>query len=253
MSECVVCGRPTLLDAFSGGGGAGKGYQRAGFCVSPVDTSATRLAEYPLDCAGAVPLEGDAVEAILEHGHRYAAVHASPPCTGYSRGTVALVDRLERYDRLIGATRSALIRAGRPYVIENVTGAREELRTPALLCGRMFGLTATDDDGTPLTLDRHRLFETAGFLLLSPEHVPHGPKSNERAGIQVAGAYGGARRDKVEAREVRKGGYVPPSLDVLRTLLGTPWLSETGCFLSIPPAYTEFIGTQLLAASTTGG
>lgn len=66
--------------------------------------------------------------------------------------------------------------------------------------------------------------------------------------VQVAGAYGGARRDKHEARHVRKGGYVPKSLYVLRQLLGTPWMTEEGCFLSIPPAYTAWIGQHLLAA-----
>lgn len=64
--------------------------------------------------------------------------------------------------------------------------------------------------------------------------------------MQCAGAYGGARRDKVEARTIRKGGYVPGT-DVMRELLGTPWMSEKGCQLSIPPAYTEHIGAQLLA------
>ena len=214
--------------------------------MTPVDTSDARLANYPVDCRAVVPIKADAVAYIAEHGHRYAFNHASPTCTGYSQGTVALPDRLSRYDRLIGATREALLMAGRPYVIENVYGARHELVNPAMLCGRMFGLTAIDEDGTVLTLDRHRMFEVHGFPLLVPEHTPHGWAYNRRHGIQVAGAYGGARRDKREAREIRKGGYVP-SLAVMRDLLGTPWMSEKGCQLSIPPAYTEHIGRQLLA------
>lgn len=84
-----------------------------------------------------------------------------------------------------------------------------------------------------------RLFEVSGFALLVPEHLPH-----DRS-LQVAGSYGGARRDKTEAREVRKGGYVP-SADIQRALLGTPWMSEKGCQLSIPPVYTELIGLQWL-------
>lgn len=240
MITCLTCGRPRLLDAFSGEGGAGRGYQRAGFCVTAVDNAPARLAHYPLDCDGATTICGDAVAYIAEHGHEYAAGHGSPTCTGYSRGTAAIPDRLERYDRLIPATREAFEIAGIPYVIENVADARRELRNPALLCGRMFGLSATDDDGTPLVMDRHRLFETS-FYLLAPEHAKH-----DRS-LQVAGSYGGARRDKREAREVRKGGYVP-SADVQRALLGTPWMTEKGCQLSIPPAYTEHIGRQLLAA-----
>lgn len=237
--RCQHCGRHRLRDAFAGEGGAGVGYQRAGFCVTPVDTSKARLDNYPTDCPAATPVRGDALEHILNrHVLPFAATHASPTCTGYSAGTRAIPDRVNRYDRLIAATREALHMTGRPYVIENVEGAKRELHTPALLCGRMFGLSAVDTDGTPLVMDRHRLFET-NWLLLPPEHPPH-----DRT-LQVAGSYGGARRDKREAREIRKGGYVP-AVDVQRALLGTPWMTEKGCQLSIPPAYTELIGRQLL-------
>jgi hypothetical protein len=37
---------------------------------------------------------------------------------------------------------------------------------------------------------------------------------------------------------------------VQRALLGTPWMSEKGCQLSIPPAYSQFIGEQILAQLT---
>ena len=40
-------------------------------------------------------------------------------------------------------------------------------------------------------------------------------------------------------------GYVPADIEVLRTLIGARWMSEKGLFLSIPPAYTEFIGAQV--------
>lgn len=238
MKTCPACGRPKLLDAFSGEGGAGKGYMNAGFCVDAVDTSARRLMAYPVACERQGRAQADAIEYILDFGLEYAAIHASPTCTGYSRGTAAIPDRLEKYDRLIGVTREALLMVGVPYVIENVADARPELCSPIMLCGRMFGLSATDDDGTPLVMDRHRLFES-NIGLMAPEHPPH-----DRS-IQVAGSYGGARRDKVEARTIRKGGYVP-SADVQRALLGTPWMSEKGCQLSIPPAYTQFIGAQLI-------
>jgi len=226
-----------LLDLFCGEGGAAMGYARAGFQVFGVDTSKARLERYPFDCH-----RGDALEYAAANAHRFDAIHASPTCTGYSRGTAAVPDRLTRYDRLIGATRDVLEHAGRPYVIENVADARSELRHPILLCGRQFGLEATDDDGTPLVLDRHRLFESNVFLLM-PAHPPH------RAGVQVAGAYSGARRDKTEARTIRHGGYVPAS-HVQRALLRMPWASNVGVRLAIPPAYTEYVGDQLMAGLT---
>ena len=223
-----------LLDLFCGEGGAGVGYQQAGFTVFGVDTAKARLKHYPFPHQ-----QGDAIEYLLKHGREYDAIHASPPCTGYSRGTVAIPDRMERYDRLIAATREALEIVGRPYVIENVEGARSELRDPATLCWTHFRSPGSviDIDGTPLWMKRHRLFETSF-------PVPTGACDHPRD-MQCAGAYGGARRDKWEAKHVRKGGYVPP-VDVMRQLLETPWMTEVGCRLSIPPFYTEHIGLHLL-------
>ena len=233
---------PKLLDLFCGAGGAGVGYVDAGFEVVGVDLDKKRLAEYPMD-----HVQADAIEYVLEHGHEFDAIHASPTCTGYSRGTVAIPDRFERYDRLIAAVREALVEVGKPYVIENVVGAKSELINPTMLCWSMFNEPGSvlDSDGTPLRMERHRLFETS-FDLESPEQACRHPRD-----MQVAGAYGGARRDKWEAKHIRKGGYVPPSLDVLRQLTGMPWASEKGCFLSIPPSYTRFIGSQLLPHCAT--
>lgn len=231
--------RPRLLDLFCGEGGASEGYHQAGWDIVGLDNAPARLSRYPFD-----RVEGDwslvyhAVEA-----YRPQAIHASPPCTGYTRGTAAIPDRLQRYDRLIGQVRLVLEDIGLPFIIENVADARRELRDPLLLCGRMFGLHATDDDGTHLVLDRHRLFELGGWQAMVPDHETH-----DRT-LQVAGSYAGARRDKVEARKVRRGGYVPASVEVQRRLLGAPaWMSERGIQLSIPPAYTRLLGGQLLEA-----
>ena len=229
--------RPKLLDLFCGEGGAAEGYRRAGFDVVGVDKSKARLASYPGETVHA-----DALEYAAEHGHKFHATHWSPTCTGYSRGTAAVPDRLEKYDRLIGASREVARMVGRPYVIENVEDARPELVDPMVLCWTEFYQPGSviDVDGTPLWMRRHRLFESNVFL-----YGNGGCRHPE--GMQCAGAYNGARRDKVEARMIRKGGYVPRSLDVMRALTDTPWMSEKGCTLSIPPAYTEHIGRQLLA------
>lgn len=251
--RCDSCGRPKLLDAFSGEGGAGKGYQLAGFCTDAVDCvqdrktskgKAARLVHYPRDCEGQKLICGDAVQYIADYGRKYAAVHASPPCTGYSQGTSAIPDRVAKYDRLIPATREALMMTGRPYVIENVTSkvTRAELRDPIMLCWTSFYRpgSVVDEDETPLWMRRHRLFESNAFLMYPSIGCDHRPD------MQCAGAYGGARRDKWEARHVRKGGYAP-SAAVMRRLLGTHWMTEEGCKLSIPPAYSAFIGGQLIA------
>lgn len=235
MREFPKAETPIILDAYCGGGGVARGLAQAGWTIVGVDNDPARLAEYPF-----AHYLGDALEFIYEHGHQFTAIWASPDCRGYSRGTAALPDRLGRYDRQIAAVRDVLSETCKPYVIENVADARSELYNPALLCGRMFGLEATDDDGTRLVLDRHRLFET-NWPLMVPEHPTHDRR------LQVAGVYGGARRDKVEARTIRKGGYVPPNPDVLADLLGLErgGMSEEAMYKAIPPAYSRYIGAQL--------
>jgi len=99
--------RPKLLDLFCGEGGAATGYHRAGFDVVGVDTSDARLKRYPFESHKA-----DAIEFLLAHGHEFDAGHGSPTCTGYTRGTAAIPDRLTRYDRLIGATSRPPIPSG---------------------------------------------------------------------------------------------------------------------------------------------
>lgn len=120
---------------------------------------------------------------------------------------------------------------------------------PIMLCGRRFGLRADDTDGHPLVLDRHRLFES-NMPLVPPPHPKHG-------GEQVAGVYGGSRRsskpnatpadDRYAARYERHGGYVPRSKAVQQALLGIDWMTVRGMQESIPPAYSEHIGRQMLA------
>lgn len=224
---------PMLLDAFCGEGGAALGYQRAGFTVVGVDTSDACGRYYP---GMFVPV--DAVWYIAEHGHRFDVIHASPPCQRYTHGNVA-GQQAQRHPDLIGLTREALISTGRPYVIENVP--RSPLIDPLVLCGTMFNLTTTDDDGTPLLLRRHRHFES-NVPLVAPRPCSH-PR-----GAQWAGVYGGARSNKEEARHVRRGGYVPRR-QLQAELMGVPDWEGTirGLQESIPPAYAAHIGRQLRA------
>ena len=220
-----------LLDLYCSQGGAKRGYLLAGFdSVTGVDTNPLAGPYY-----GSNFVNGDALEYLREEGGGFDAVHASPQCHRYSRSTSA-IDR-SGYPDQIAETREALETLGKPWVIENVEDAWRELRDPIMLCGRQFGLTAVDDDGITLVMDRHRLFES-NIPLDNPIHRKHG---NE----WVGGSYGGARRDKYDAKYGRKGGYVP-SIRVQQELLGIDWMTQGGMFLSIPPVYTKFIGKQLL-------
>jgi DNA (cytosine-5)-methyltransferase 1 len=71
--------RPVLLDLFCGAGGAGLGYHMAGFDVIGVDIE--DQLQYPFSF-----VRGDAMRVrSLVAKYRPAAIHASPPCQGYSK------------------------------------------------------------------------------------------------------------------------------------------------------------------------
>jgi DNA (cytosine-5)-methyltransferase 1 len=262
--------RPRLLDLFGGQGGAGKGYILAEFEAYAVDRT-DHSARYP----GAFHV-GDALDVLcrlvagerIAFTHRdgtiewlglsdFAAIHASPPCQGYTIATAGNPQARAKHLRLIAATRELLELTGLPWVIENVEQARRQMVDPIMLCGRMFGLAAEDEDGLPLVLDRHRLFES-NIQLEAPAHPRHGSE-------QVAGVYGGSRRakrrpgetlaevaprDRYAARYERGGVYVPRSIHVQQALLGIDWMTVRGMQESIPPAYAEWVGRQLLAHVT---
>jgi DNA (cytosine-5)-methyltransferase 1 len=106
----------------------------------------------------------------------------------------------------------------------------------------MFDLSTVDTDGIRIHLKRERLFET-NWNVSQPRPCNH-------EGVEWwAGAYGGARRDKYEAKYVRKGGYVPRDKTVVMALMGIEHpMTWRGLFEALPPAYTEYIGTELLKA-----
>jgi len=228
--------RPVCLEVCAGEGGSTRGLMDAGWDVIAVDDNRNRLKRNPARWT----VLGDAFHAIAAMGKHVDLLWAGWPCQAYTAGLRANRSKgiTNGHTRLIAAGREAMQATGTPWVIENVAGARSELRGPIMLCGTMFGLEATDDDGTPLVMERHRLFESSTNLW-APEHSKH------LRGVQVAGSYGGARRDKVEARDVRHGGYVP-SVNVQARLLGVDWMSQQGQYLSIPPAYSNFLGLQLI-------
>lgn len=228
--------KPRLLELCACEGGATVGYQRAGWHVTAVDLDAAAIRRNPAE----VTVVADALEYLAEHGHEYDAIHASFPCQRWSANGAN--PAASKWPDLITPGRELLNATGKPWVMENTPKA--PLRRDLILCGTMFGLTATDTDGTPLYLKRHRVFES-NVLLMSPGLCIH-PR-----GVQWAGVYGGARKDKTEARHVRHGGYVPPDAAVQSELLGdVPWMTGKGRRECIPPAYAEYVGQQLLAAVT---
>lgn len=172
----------------------------------------------------------------------FAAVHASPPCQAYSvtRSKTAH-NRKTNHPELVDPTRDRLNETGLPWIMENVVGA--PLQAPVLLCGTQFGLVADDVDGAPLRLLRHRLFES-NVELDAPDHLPH--ESFPGFTASVFGSGGTYRPEHRDARLTsgEGGGYVP-HISVIREIMGIDWMSRYELSQSIPPAYTEYLGSQL--------
>ncbi len=208
---------PRILDLFCGAGGATKGYQRAGFEVYGVDAF-----HQPNYCGDEFVIS-DAMWALgnVDFLNTFDAVHASPPCQGYSNMSHCRPGLAAKYPLLIEPVRLELQRWGGRYIIENVPGA--PLHDPTVLCGTMFGLR----------LYRHRLFET-NFPTVAPKHPEHTVPAS-KAGHWKPGTI------------MSVAGHVAPIKEA-REAMGIDWMTRDELGEAIPPAYTEHIGNQLKEA-----
>lgn len=188
------------------------GYHRAGFTVVGVDIAPQP--RYPFAFH-----QRDAIDFLRVHGKRFDAIHASPPCQAFTNA-----QKIQNNDHpnLVDPVREVLEELGKPYVIENVVGA--PLIDPVLLCGSMF---------PGLQVYRHRLFE-ANFPIDVPEHPAHvapltkmGRRPVDGEFMHVVGNFSGVAKAK--------------------TAMGIDWMVRDELREAIPPAYTEWIGGQLLA------
>lgn len=225
-----------LLDLFCGAGGAAMGYHRAGFHVIGVDHRPQPRYPFPLVRACALD--------VLEQGHvggqpleTFAAIHASPPCQRFSSIT-RVTKRSSAHPDLIGPTRDALAATGLPFVIENVEGA--PLRNPVLICGSMFD--------PPLDVRRHRLFETNW-----PLHPPAWPCRHKLWAPRFRGADKRGRAGRLtRVVPVYGGTRYAGDGQLRRRAMQIDWMSGQELTQAIPPAYTEMIGSRLLAYLAEG-
>ena len=204
--------RPRLLDLFCCAGGAGMGYHLAGFEVVGVD-------KYPQPNYPFEFIQADALD-VLGDGEflaRFDAIHASPTCQRKARVT-AWRGRREDHPNTLTPTLRALERLTVPWVVENVPEAADELRPDYLLCGTQFGLR----------VKRHRIFQRAnwhGYELLPPCRCYRNPRL-------VPFEHKGER--------------------AFADAMGCTWMTNLEGRQAIPPAFTRFIGEQLMAHLTAG-
>jgi DNA (cytosine-5)-methyltransferase 1 len=122
-----------------------------------------------------------------------------------------------------------LVRAELPYVIENVEGA--PLNNPFVLCGTMF---------KGLRVIRHRLFETNFFVLTPPHTSPH----------PICHTFDKRKKQYGKTDEMRNfvsvNGGGNCTVAAASNAMGIDWMTKNELNEAIPPAYTQFIGEQLL-------
>ncbi len=153
--------------------------------------------------------QADALTFPLEG---FDAIHASPPCKAHTKTGWAYHSR---HLDLLTPTRERLSAQPAPWVIENVPGA--PLRGDVMLCGSQFGLGVR----------RHRYFETSPPMLILMASCDH----RERV-VSPHGNPNAAKGTRIQWAEA----------------MGIDWMSAPELAQAIPPAYTKFLGEQLMQA-----
>lgn len=201
------------------------GYSRAGFDeIVGVDLSPQP--NYPFTF-----VQADALTYAKEHAHEFDAIHASPPCQEYSWAAKKHRNKGKKYPDLLQDTR-LLLRA-LPHVIENVVGAGKLMPMSFTLCGSMFGLG----------VQRHRLFESSALIWL-PYHPKCSLSDADAVSVTCHGPPGRWYRRCTVAGHGGNGPHF--SLSVWKESMGIDWMTRDELTQAIPPAYTEFIGRQLI-------
>lgn len=193
------------------------GYRRAGFEVVGVD----------LDFQPNYPFRFLQWDALRINPARFDVIHASPPCQLWS---VSSYRSKKTHPDLITPLRERLAEWNKPYIIENVEGA--PLKGAVMLCGRTFGLGAPGPDGVYRHLKRHRFFESSFKLT--------GVRCSCVYGDPVIGVYG-----QGSATSSNRGyqGTIPER----ERAMGIDWMYSSEMSQAIPPAYTYYLGRQILA------
>ena len=224
--------RPKLLDLFCGAGGCSVGYHRAGFDVTGVDIESHP--DYPYDFvqADAMTILQDTTLLPLD---QFDVIHASPPCQGSTtmsnRARAVGSEVAAAWPKLIAPVRRQLQvwaagSPGRVYIIENVPGARSEMRAPFILHGGMFGLG----------VDRPRLFESNAHI-----QVYDAPRVGNPVGV-----YGKLDGRRLFTRADGSTQNAARTLQQGQTSMGIDWMDWDDLREAIPPDYCEFIGSQLV-------
>lgn len=209
LADSNPSSRPRILDLFCGAGGAAMGWAMAGFDVVGVD--AAPQPNYPFEF-----IQGDALAFLDDldvHGNSwdhgsFDAIHASPPCQRYATVTQWRGNPDDHPD-LLDSTLELLTAMLIPWVVENVP---EAIPDPDLmLCGSMFNLTVR----------RHRHFRSS--VPLTPPLL---------SGCRHGDMFPFMHKHERSYADAMECG----------------WMSSLEAREAIPPAFTRWIGGQVLEA-----
>jgi DNA (cytosine-5)-methyltransferase 1 len=194
------------------------GYHLAGFDVVGVD----------INPQPHYPFEFHQADAMTFPLNGFDVVHASPPCQDHS--SLANIHGGNGTGWMLRATLDRLSGFNGMWVVENVVGAA--MPDPVTLCGSAFRLGVR----------RHRLF-SSNVRLTYPgcNHLAQMPKyrvydHGKWYLSRVAPVYGhGGARAK----------------ECWSEAMGIDWMDKAELAQAIPPAYTQYIGGQLLPVMAT--
>lgn len=209
-----------LLDLCCGEGLAAWGYWLSGRFseIVGVDTNPEMRTRYSFDFVC-----GDMLTLDYEFLSGFDFIHASPPCQAYSHVTPKWARG--NHMRLVAATHLMLYASGKPYCIENVPGAKKELRPNLCMNGGYFGLPS----------DRPRFFHVStlapGRLLRKPSEViqVHGGTASKADLIRAFGLedVNKQRLSHLTMHGIEQG--IPPRM--------TRWIAE-----AVFPDYRAMVG-----------
>lgn len=216
-----------LVDLCCKAGGCSTGYYRAAKAlkrsIEIIGVDIEDQPNYPYEF-----VKMDAIEFFENNFQFFNRVHASPPCQKFSTATAVHRANGEVYSDALYPIQKLIREYQIPAVIENVMAA--PIRGDIILRGDMFDLKVL----------RSRKFEIHHWFMLNP-FIPKKIGSVKEG--DFAQVVGKGQLTAPGSKKVKMEGTI---LEVWSKSMGIDWMTVEELREAIPPAYTEFIGSEFL-------